>query len=143
MRVLIIFIQIIIVINYFNEAKAQNMELNKLSEKEKQVIIYKGTEAPFTGDYYHTKESGTYICKQCNTPLYKSTNKFDSNCGWPSFDDEINGAITRVPDADGQRIEIICSNCNGHLGHVFLGEGFTNKNTRHCVNSISLKFIPE
>lgn len=143
MNILKIILTVIIVVNYFNETKGQEMEFNKLNKEEQQIIIHKGTEKPFTGDYYLTKESGVYICKQCNTPLYKSTDKFDSHCGWPSFDDEIKGAITRVLDTDGQRIEIICSNCNGHLGHVFLGEGFTNKNTRHCVNSISIKFVPE
>ena len=143
MRILKIILQLIIVVIYFNEAKAQKMEFNKLNIEEQQVIIHKGTEKPFTGAYYLTKESGRYICKQCDAILFKSTDKFDSHCGWPSFDDEVKGAITRVPDKDGQRTEIICSNCNGHLGHVFLGEGFTNKNTRHCVNSISIKFIPK
>ncbi|MBI1932893.1 MAG: methionine-R-sulfoxide reductase [Ignavibacteriales bacterium] len=119
------------------------MKYNKLTPEEQKVILHKATEMPYTGQYTNNKESGTYVCKQCNAELYRSKDKFDSHCGWPSFDDEIPGAVTRIPDADGRRKEIICSNCGGHLGHVFLGEGFTEKNTRHCVNSISLKFIPD
>jgi methionine-R-sulfoxide reductase len=115
---------------------------NKLTEQEQRVILQKATDRPFTGDYYLKKDEGLYICRQCNNPLYKSEDKFDSHCGWPSFDDEIEGSVKRVPDADGMRVEIICNNCEGHLGHVFIGEGFTDKDTRHCVNTSSIQFIP-
>lgn len=116
------------------------MAFRKLNEEESRVIINKGTEMPFTGEYDKHFLEGTYHCKQCDAPLYNSNAKFNSGCGWPSFDQEIDQAVKRVPDADGRRIEIVCNNCKGHLGHVFTGERFTEKNTRHCVNSISLVF---
>jgi methionine-R-sulfoxide reductase len=121
---------------------AQEKKFNTLNSDEIKVILEKGTEQPFTGIYTNYKQNGLYICKQCNAPLFKSSDKFESHCGWPSFDDEINGAVKRIPDKDGVRIEIVCKNCEGHLGHIFYGEGFTSKNTRHCVNSISLNFVP-
>ena len=115
---------------------------NELTAEERRVIELKDTEPPFSGEYEDFFEPGRYVCRRCNAPLYRSEDKFDARCGWPAFDDEIPGAVRRLPDPDGQRIEIQCASCGGHLGHVFLGEGSTPKNTRHCVNSLSMKFIP-
>ncbi len=134
----------IILLVSITSLKCQNtndMNYNTLTSDETKVIINKGTEMPYTGEFYQYSEEGIYTCKQCDTELYNSSNKFDAHCGWPSFDDEIDGAVKRIPDKDEMRTEIVCTNCGGHLGHVFLGEGFTDKNTRHCVNSISMNFV--
>ena len=118
------------------------MTYNKLTPEEERVIVRRGTERPFSGEYETNFKPGVYICKRCDSPLFRSEDKFDAHCGWPSFDDEIPGTVKRIPDPDGERVEIECANCHAHLGHVFVGEGFTQKDTRHCVNSISLKFDP-
>ncbi|MQF80360.1 methionine-R-sulfoxide reductase [SAR202 cluster bacterium AD-493-K16_JPT_193m] len=115
---------------------------NPLTPIERSIIDEKGTEPPFTGEYDDFYETGTYICRKCDAQLYKSVDKFDARCGWPAFDKEVSGSVNRLPDSDGIRTEIQCANCKGHLGHVFVGEAFTETNTRHCVNSISLKFVP-
>ena len=119
------------------------LKYNKLTEFEEFVIVGKGTERAFVGELTDTDDPGTYICRRCNARLYKSDHKFHSNCGWPAFDDEIPGAVERHPDEDGYRVEIVCKNCGGHLGHVFEGERLTDKNVRHCVNSVSMIFVPE
>ncbi len=115
----------------------------QLTKEEEDVIVHKGTELPFKGIFNDNWKKGTYVCRRCGAKLYRSENKFEADCGWPSFDEEIQGAVTRTPDPDGLRTEISCSNCGAHLGHVFIGEGFTQKNVRHCVNSISMEFLPD
>jgi methionine-R-sulfoxide reductase len=125
-----------------NQAVSASQGYNKLTPEQEQIIVYKGTERPYSGEYVKDMGEGLYTCARCNEPLYTSKTKFDARCGWPSFDEEIAGKVKRFPDPDGMRTEIQCAKCGAHLGHVFLGEGFTAKNTRHCVNSVSLKFIP-
>jgi peptide methionine sulfoxide reductase msrA/msrB len=142
-KTLIVFL---IIINFGgmteNSFSQEKLKFNDLTKAESKVINDKGTEMPFTGKYDKFYEKGTYICKKCGTALYTSSDKFDSGCGWPSFDDEIKGAVVRIPDADGMRTEIECANCGAHLGHVFTGEHLTAKNQRHCVNSVSIEFVP-
>ncbi|NQV02430.1 MAG: bifunctional methionine sulfoxide reductase B/A protein [Bacteroidia bacterium] len=141
--VYILYLSLLMMQGYSQHKSAKNMEYTKLTSEEERVIIHKDTEKPFIGKYENFWDKGTYHCKQCNLPLYESTAKFNAGCGWPSFDDEITGAVKRQADADGNRTEILCANCDAHLGHVFEGEGHTQKNIRHCVNSISMVFHPE
>ena len=119
-----------------------NQSYNPLTAEEKYIIEHKGTERPFTGEYDDFYESGSYICRKCNAELYRSADKFDAHCGWPAFDKEVPEAVRHLPDSDGHRTAVECANCGGHLGHVFMGEGFTPTNARHCINSISMKFVP-
>jgi methionine-R-sulfoxide reductase len=136
------FLQSKSIVKMVNMSTSQK-ETKKLTPEEARVIVQKGTEMPFTGKYYAFWQKGTYVCRRCGTALYRSENKFEADCGWPSFDEEIPGAVKRLPDPDGMRTEIQCVNCGAHLGHVFTGEHFTEKDTRHCVNSISMDFIPD
>ncbi len=124
-------------------SKEPQTGFNQLSPEEEHIILRKGTEKPFSGEFSDFKADGTFLCRQCNSPLYRSEDKFESHCGWPSFDDELPNTVRRVPDADGLRVEIVCAHCDGHLGHVFSGERMTEKNTRHCVNSLSISFVPK
>ena len=141
-RLYLSIITVILIFMSENSHSQNDLKYNDLSKEESYVIDSKGTERPFTGKYYKHKEPGTYVCKKCGSALYNSADKFESDCGWPSFDDEIKGAVKRLPDPDGMRIEIECTSCGAHLGHVFAGERLTQKNVRHCVNSLSLDFIP-
>ena len=142
-QIIFFFVPIIVFTQDFKIKK--NNFFDELSNEESRILVYKGTEKAWSGSYVTKFDKGLYICKACNNPLFNSSSKFRSNCGWPSFDDEIRNAIIRVPDYSFgmNRVEICCSNCKGHLGHVFEGENFTEKNTRHCVNSLSIIFIPQ
>ncbi len=139
MKTLILILFALVNVSFSNESWKLS-ELKSLTPQEERIIVYKGTERPYSGKYNKFYKEGVYHCKRCNAPLYKSSSKFNSGCGWPAFDKEIKGAVKHTRDADGHRIEITCSNCGAHLGHVFKGEKFTSTNTRHCVNSIALKF---
>jgi len=139
-KIVLVFLLACMTLLTAQDFKPWKPQIDKLSAFEKNVLINKGTERAFSGKYVHTNKEGVYKCKVCGAALYKSTDKFDSHCGWPSFDDAIPGAIKQTLDADGRRIEITCANCGAHMGHVFKGEGLTSKNTRHCVNSVSLTF---